>query len=103
MCTTLHIPGKLQPAGVVATCSLQPSSRRLFIRDKTTGSSFLVDTGSDASLIKASKAHKLLPVSQTFHAANGTQIKVFGQKLITLDFGLRRKFIFPFVMFHATL
>lgn len=96
MCTTLHVPGKLKHAGVAATYSLPTTSRRLFIRDRTSGASFLVDTGSDASLVKASIADKRLPVSQTFHAANGTHIKVFGQKLITLNFGLRRKFVFPF-------
>lgn len=71
-------------------------SRRLFIMDKNSGQSFLIDSGSDASLIMATKKEKQNPVIQTFRAANGTLINVYGRKNLTLNLGLRRSFSFSF-------
>ncbi|GFT02363.1 transposon Ty3-I Gag-Pol polyprotein [Trichonephila clavipes] len=56
------------------------TSRRLFIRDHNSGICFLVNSGSDASLIVANKTEQKFPVIQTFRAANGTNINVYGRK-----------------------
>lgn len=72
------------------------ASRRLFVRDKNSGTCFLVDSGSDASLVAASRQELRLPVLQTFRAANGTSINVYGRKSISVNFGLRRNFTFSF-------
>ncbi|GFU76130.1 hypothetical protein TNCV_4120511 [Trichonephila clavipes] len=72
------------------------TSRRLFIRDHNSGICFLVDSGSDASLIVANKTGQKFPVIQTFRAANGTNINVYGRKSITVNFGLRRNFTYSF-------
>lgn len=66
------------------------------MRDRSTGTSYLIDTGSDASLVTAGKAERRLPVQQVFQAANGTKINVYLKKTIRVDFGLRRDFSFPF-------
>ncbi|GFV60662.1 transposon Ty3-I Gag-Pol polyprotein [Trichonephila clavipes] len=78
------------------------TSRRLFIRDHNSGICFLVDSGSDASLIVANKTEQKFPVIQTFRAANGTNINVYGRKFITVNFGLRRNFTYSFYVCNVS-
>ena len=72
-------------------------SKRLFLADKTTKSFFLIDTGSDVSVI-SNKLAKPNNTQQTpyLYAANGTQIKTFGYITCSIDLGLNRKFDFKF-------
>ncbi|GFX38662.1 retrovirus-related Pol polyprotein from transposon 412 [Trichonephila clavipes] len=63
---------------------------------------FLVDSGSDASLIVANKTEQKFPVIQTFRAANGTNINVYGRKSITVNFGLRRNFTYSFYVYNVS-
>ncbi|GBN27181.1 hypothetical protein AVEN_46572-1 [Araneus ventricosus] len=90
--------GKLERQGVAATYTSSSSSRRLFVRDRKSNVNFLIDTGSDCSLIPASRADKLSVPVQTFLAANGTTINVYKQKLLSLDLGLRKIFVYPFYL-----
>ncbi|GFX04297.1 transposon Ty3-I Gag-Pol polyprotein [Trichonephila clavipes] len=78
------------------------TSRRLFIRDHNSGICFLVDSGSDASLIVANKTEQKFPVIQTFRAANGTNINVYGRKSITVNFCLRRNFTYSFYVCNVS-
>lgn len=56
-----------------------------------------MDTGAEVSVIpKHFIQNKLLISPFKLFAVNGTTVDTFGQKLITLDLGLRRKFAFPF-------
>lgn len=87
---------------MTAYSSENPTSRRLFVSDKNSGMFFLVDSGSDASLIVANKTELKYPVLQTFRAANGTTINVYGRKSITVNFGLRRNFTFSFYICNVT-
>ncbi|GFW90097.1 transposon Ty3-G Gag-Pol polyprotein [Trichonephila clavipes] len=82
----------------MATYSLPKESRRLFIRDRTTNISFLVDTDSDVSLIPANVYQKRNASQQTLFAANSSAINVYGQKTLTLNFNLRRDFIRTFLI-----
>lgn len=79
----------------VTNCSIET---RLFICDRLSKTKFLVDTGADISVIPKtiSSVHKD-SVFKLF-AANGTQIKTYGQKLIRVDFGLKRDFSFVFIV-----
>ncbi|GFS98315.1 transposon Ty3-G Gag-Pol polyprotein [Trichonephila clavipes] len=52
-------------------------SRRLFIRDRISNVSFLVDTGSDVSLLPALEYHKRHPLQLTLFAANSSTINVY--------------------------
>ncbi|GFY06782.1 transposon Ty3-I Gag-Pol polyprotein [Trichonephila clavipes] len=61
-----------------------------------------IDSGSDASLIVANKTEQKFPVIQTFHAANGTNINVYGRKSITVNFGLRRNFTYSFYVCNVS-
>ena len=48
--------------------------------------SFLVDSGADVSVFPASASQKKLPSSKLLQAANGSSIKTFGKKKISLSF-----------------
>lgn len=57
-------------------------SSRLFISDRSTDRSYLVDTGSDVSLIPVSVyKSKLYSEDLKLYAANGMKINTFGKKL----------------------
>lgn len=75
------------------------SSRRLKLYDKTSGIRYLIDTGSDVSIIPASRRDKLsTPIPFSLHAANGSEIKTYSTKFITTDLGLRRRFTWNFLV-----
>lgn len=75
------------------------SSRRLKLHDKTSGLHFLVDTGSDVSIIPATRKDKTsAPMPFVLHAANGSEIKTYSSKFITTDLGLRRRFTWSFLV-----
>ncbi|GBM95404.1 Retrovirus-related Pol polyprotein from transposon opus [Araneus ventricosus] len=98
MCSTVHMAGKRNQQRIEATYSLPKESRRLFIRDRITNISFLVDTGSDVSLIPANVYQKRNSPQQTLLAANSSNINVYGQKTLSLNFNLRRDFIWTFLI-----
>lgn len=70
----------------------------MFVKDKNTNVSFLIDTGSDVSILPAPVAQKRQNAIQKLSAANSSPINVFGTKLLTLDFNLRRKFQWSFLI-----
>ena len=63
-------------AGIEVTYAMPSYSCRLFICDREHNINFLVDTGSDCSLLPATKNERRLQPSQIFTAANGTPIQV---------------------------
>ncbi|XP_041769966.1 uncharacterized protein LOC121592523 [Anopheles merus] len=78
-------------------------SRRLQIFDKSSSIRFLIDTGSDVSIIPASKIEKTRePSPFLLHAANGTKIRTYGSKFVSVDLGLRRKFSWNFLQADVT-
>ena len=76
------------------------STRRLFIKDKTSNFTFLVDTGADLSVLPHSNKSGSTSQNPLFllSAANGTSIPTFGSKLLNLDIGLRRNFVHSFIL-----
>lgn len=71
---------------------------RLFL----TGTRFLVDTGADVSVIPPTANQKLNPTTIQLYAANGTPIKTYGERLISIDFGLRRQLKWVFIIVNVT-
>ncbi|KAK7575712.1 hypothetical protein V9T40_011998 [Parthenolecanium corni] len=65
-------------------------SRRLFIKDHDSQIWFLIDTGSDVSLIPATNSEFSKEPVRHLYAANGTPIRVFGEKLVEFNIGIRR-------------
>ncbi|GFV81191.1 peptidase A2 domain-containing protein [Trichonephila clavipes] len=98
MRSTMHMAGKRSQQSIMATYSLSKESRRLFIRDRTTNISFLVDTGSDVSLIPANVYQTRNASQQTLFVTNSSAINMYGQKTLTLNFNLRRDFMWTFLI-----
>lgn len=98
--------GKPCAQSVAAASDCEPSSplsRRLFVTDQTTKRQFLIDTGSDLCCFP----HHWLPAKRKSSdydlcAANGSSIKTFGTLTLTLNFGLRRKFLWTFIVADVT-
>ncbi|GJQ86702.1 hypothetical protein Trydic_g294 [Trypoxylus dichotomus] len=77
--------------------------RRLFVRDSNNKTIFLVDSGVDISVLPYSKCGKhLKPAKRTLYAANGTNIRTYGEKLLNLNLSLRRALDWPFVIANVS-
>lgn len=60
---------------------------------------FLIDSGADVSAMpRILPSSKIKPTSYDLYAANGTKINVYGQVLLKLNLGLRREFVWNFVI-----
>lgn len=76
-----------------------PTFCRLFVRDRSSDTQFLVDTGADLCVFP----RKLIrgPCSDSTYelsAANGSPIATYGTRTMTLNLGLRRDFTWRFVI-----
>lgn len=71
-------------------------SKRLHITDKLSRLTFLVDTGSDVSIIPYVGKTDLHSSDLTLFAANNTRISTYGSRKICLDLGLRREIKWEF-------
>lgn len=67
---------------------------RLFIYDKATNLNFLIDTGSDLTLVPPTTSDRNRKGSSNIqvYAANGTPIRTYGERLLRPDLNLRRNF-----------
>lgn len=85
--------GKLQrPPSAVGAIADGFTQHRLHVIDKNNRIRFLVDTGADISLLPKKLIDKKAKQTTTqLYAANGVPIKTFGERLLTLNLGLRRQ------------
>ena len=82
---------KLTQPSVEETSSEGPRlSKRLHVRDRISGKSFLIDTGADISLVPANPKACGKPSSFKLFAANNSLISTYGESLLTLNLGIRR-------------
>lgn len=82
-----------------ATIDQAPQISRLFVTEKSSGRDFLIDTGADISVIPPNVRERgNAPCVFKLHAANGTLIKTFGSKTVTLNLGLRRPIRWVFII-----
>lgn len=81
----------------------QTKARLFYIVDRQTNMRFLVDTGAEISVIPPSPQERTSASSITLQAANGTHISTFGQRSLTIDFGLRRLFRWIFIVANVTM
>ena len=111
MQTTMHMEkgnrtkaGKLTPPSFVQAWGDGKGRNRLILTDRKTGMRYLIDTGADISVIpRAAIKVKNTPSELKLYAANGTPIRTYGEKCITVDLGLRRQFIWPFLVADVTM
>lgn len=86
MHTTLQISGKLPGRPSVATAAGQNNSL-LYVRDRVSRRRFLVDTGAEISVLPATRSDKLSnSQGAKLTAANGSCIRTFGKRIISLHF-----------------
>ena len=71
---------------------------RLHISDQTTSQKFLIDSGSAVSVIPRTYVGRMNASPFKLYAANSTVINTYGQKLLTLNLGLRRECQWPFII-----
>lgn len=91
--------GKLQRQFVEATDDCQGVTSRLFITDRKTKVQFLIDTGSDLCVLpRRFLRQPRQPVDYNLTAANGSVIDTYGTTTMHLDLGLRRDFVWNFVI-----
>ena len=91
---------KLPGRTLMATSVAGPTHSRLFyVTDKVTGTRFLVDTGSEVSVIPPSLSDRRHPPDKfTLTAVNNTSISTYGKRSLTLNLGLRRSFSWIFIV-----
>ncbi|CAB0013258.1 unnamed protein product, partial [Nesidiocoris tenuis] len=97
--------GKRPAAGEVAANSSANDrenccTSRLFVIDRKSGLHFLVDSGADVSIVPASKMKSTLThnCDSKLYAANNTEIPTYGVRTLSVDLGLRRNFLWPFIV-----
>lgn len=95
---TRTIAGKLKRTLAAADACVPEQSHRLFITDKKTGLTFLVDTGANVSVLPKTKGTKTKPLPLQLYAANNTLIPTYGERTLELDFNLRRPYKWKFIV-----
>ena len=74
-------------------------SRLFYIKDHSSGLTFLVDTGTQVSVIPpTSLQQKHRHDGFQLQAVNNSPIATYGNQLLTLDLGLHRSFWWVFVI-----
>lgn len=74
-----------------------PGSKRLMIKDKDSGIQFLIDTGSDVSILPCKHKNRRTTSFKLF-AANNTTINTHGEQTLTVNLNLRRLFQLSFIL-----
>lgn len=78
-------------------------SRRLCVFDRINNIRFLIDTGSDVSILPANRRDRnKSPIPFVLHAANSTNIKTFDTRFLHVDLGLRRRYAWNFLVADVT-
>ena len=85
----------------MATGVAGPNFSRLFyVKDQNSRTQFLVDTGSEVSVLLPSTVSQKRSIdSLTLMAVNDTPIHTFGKQSLTLNLGLRRSL--PWILIIA--
>ena len=71
---------------------------RLVVHDKSSKKNFLIDSGADISVLPPTYNDRFSSSKSTLFAANGSEIKTFGNRRLTIDLGLRRAYTWTFVV-----
>lgn len=79
------------------------SINRLKIHDKSTNIGYLIDTGADVSVIPFNRSTGYYKSTNIkLFAANGTEIKIYGTTTQKVNIGLRRDFLWTFLIADVT-
>lgn len=84
-------------------CPTAPANGRLFVTDRRSKFQFLVDTGSDLCVFpRSALRQRREKTNYQLGAANGTPITTYGYIELNLNLGLRRDFVWRFVVADVT-
>nr|CAH8821166.1 unnamed protein product [Trichobilharzia regenti] len=79
--------------------NLRSSSRLFYVTDRNTGTTFLVDTGAEVSVLPPTTQERQHPdPAVTLQAVNKSNIVTYGSKRMTLDFGLQNTYNWSFII-----
>lgn len=93
------LPGRTLKATAVPGQTHNHPSRLFYVYDTQTGTKYLVDTGSEVSVIPPSQQERTTkPNKLSLLAVNNTPIPTYGSKSLTLSLGLRRAFSWIFLI-----
>ena len=93
-CFGKQVNREVTMGAVADTCS---SHHLLYVTDIVTKMTFLVDSGASLSVLPVGRGAKTEDEGCLF-AANGSSIKTYGEKLLSLDLGLRREYTWKFII-----
>ena len=91
---SLSVFFKLASQALAANVTGISPSRLLFLTDRSSRPSFLVDTGAAVSVLPKSACRNYKPYhsNRPLQAVNHSSIQTYGEKSVLLDLGLRRAF-----------
>ena len=100
MSPTVYLLGKRDGLPLKAASVESPSSGRLFyVTERHTKVRFLIDTGAEVSVVPPTmEDRRQRQESPPLQAVNGSSIKAYGERSLTLDIGLRRTFRWIFII-----
>ena len=99
MSTTLQLGKRIGRTLAATATSGLIASRLFYVRDTHTNTRFLVDTGSEVSVIPPTIAdHRHSYDALTLTAVNNTSIHTYGRRSLTLNLGLRRSLPWIFII-----
>ena len=104
MCATLQVSnrfGNRTTRPTVNNLSTDSNSSLLLVYDDRSSKYFLVDTGSELSVIPPSRSDTRKTCSHSLIAANGSPIKTFGTRQMMLNLGLQ-KYSWRFIIADVT-
>ncbi|XP_014481278.1 PREDICTED: uncharacterized protein LOC106747853 [Dinoponera quadriceps] len=92
--------GKLKaPLNVEAIKDGRFKKNRLVIVNRSNGHKYLVDSSTNISILPRLKPQTWIkPTEVKLYAANETSIHTYGNEIVTLNLGLRRRFVWYFVV-----
>ena len=97
---SLSVIFKLASQALAAHVTGISPSRFLFLTDRSSRLSFLVDTGAAVSVLPKSACRNYKPYqsNRPLQAVNHSSIQTYGEKSVLLDLGLRRAFHLVFIV-----
>ncbi|GFV37638.1 retrovirus-related Pol polyprotein from transposon 17.6 [Trichonephila clavipes] len=95
----VHLCKKRVSSVIAGMAELSKHTSRLFLLDRKSGQKFLIDSGSEICVIPPSPTMNKSPQSNfSLFAANNTKIPAYGMVRKELNLGLRRPFIWNFII-----
>lgn len=100
MSLAVYLLGKRHGHALKTASVESPNSGRLFyVTERRTKVRFLIDTGAEVSVVPPTmEERRQRQESPPLQAVNGSSIKAYGEKSLTLDIGLRRTFRWLFII-----